>query len=152
MKVNPSFYNVVQYSGNGDNRRIEFTDLGLALAAKVAFNGKYKNLSGQAVRMLLQCVNESRFASHTKGFSADTVNELTMPWKLANTGAVIYPDEFQSWEADDECFFDIDNPKNLAGNWIISTFHAEEAAMLINVELKSLKERIRFNENLCLAA
>ena len=103
--VDNTLYHVVTYSGRGDNRRIEFTDKGLAVACRVAFNGKFKALSGEAVRMLLQCVNESRFASHTKGFSAEAVNELAAPWQFANAGAVLYPDEFQPWEADDDVFF-----------------------------------------------
>ncbi|MFD3435331.1 hypothetical protein [Alteromonas macleodii] len=150
--VDNTLYHVVTYSGRGDNRRIEFTDKGLAVACRVAFNGKFKALSGEAVRMLLQCVNESRFASHTKGFSAEAVNELTAPWQFANAGAVLYPDEFQPWEADDDVFFVQDNPEGLAGNWIVATHHAEIAAKLINQELLKLKERIRESEGLCLAA
>ena len=150
--VDNTLYHVVTYSGRGDNRRIEFTDKGLAVACRVAFNGKLKALSGEAVRMLLQCVNESRFASHTKGFSAEAVNELTAPWQFANAGAVLYPDEFQPWEADDDVFFVQDNPEGLAGNWIVATHHAEIAAKLINQELLKLKERIRESEGLCLAA
>ena len=151
-RVDNTLYNVVTYSGHGDNRRIEFTDKGLVTACRVAFNGKFKVLSGEAIRMLLQCVNESRFASHTKGFSAEAVNELTAPWQFANAGAVLYPDEFQPWEADDDVFFVQDNPEGLAGNWIVATHHAEIAAKLINQELLKLKERIRESEGLCLAA
>lgn len=102
--------------------------------------------------MLLQCVHESRFASHAKGFSAEAVNELTTPWQFANAGAVLYPDEFQPWEADDNVFFVQDNPKGLAGNWIVATYYAEIAAKLINQEHLKLKERIRESEGLCLAA
>lgn len=150
-RVDNTLYNVVTYSGRGDNRRVEFTDKGLATACRVAFYGKFKALSGEAVRMLLQCVHESRFASHTKGFSAEAVNELTTPWQFANAGTVLYPDEFQPWEADDDVFFVQDNPKGLAGNWIVATHHAEIAAKLINQELLKLKERIRESEGLCLA-
>ncbi|WP_394222515.1 hypothetical protein [Alteromonas gracilis] len=151
-RVDNTLYNVVTYLGHGDNRRIEFTDRGLVTACRVSFNGKFKALSGEAIRMLLQCVHESRFASHTKGFSAEAVNELTTPWQFANAGAVLYPDEFQPWEADDDVFFVKDNPKGLAGNWIVATYHAEIAAKLINQELSKLKERIRESDGHCLAA
>jgi hypothetical protein len=151
-QVDPRFYNVVRYAGNGDTRRIEFTDAGLVVAMTVAFQGKYKPLTGQAVRMLLLCVDESRLETSAKGFSSTVVNELMEPWVNANDGAVLYPEEFQPWEADAEVFFIVDNPNFAAGNWIASTFHAETAAVLINAELTLLKGRIRLAENLCLAA
>ena len=49
-------------------------------------------------------------------------------------------------------FFAVDNPKMLSGNWISSTYHAEIAVKLIREQLQILRERIRSNENLCLAA
>jgi hypothetical protein len=146
--VDDTLYNVVTYSGKGNNKRIEFTDKGLVTACRVAFNGMFKTLSGEAIRMLLQCVNESRFSSHTKGFSSDAVNELTIPWRYANTGAVLFSDEFQPWESQDEVFFVQDNPKYLSGNWICATYQAEIAAQLINKELLVLKDRIRQKEGL----
>jgi hypothetical protein len=141
-KIDGSLFNVVTYAGRGDNRRIEFTDKGLVTACKIAFDGMFKTLSGEAIKMLIQCVDERRFASHTKGFSSDVVNELTMPWCYANTGAIMFPDEFQPWESDDEVFFVQDNPKGLPGNWISSTYHAEIAAQLINKELFTLNKLI----------
>ena len=150
--VDKSFYNVVTYAGNGDTRRIEFTDKGLSVACRIAFNGKFKAVSVQAIRMLLQCEGEVRFASHTKGYSSDAINELTMPWELANSGAELYPDEFQPWESDNMVFFEVDNPKKLSGNWISSTYHAEIAVKLIREQLIVLRERIRSSEKLCLAA
>jgi len=152
MQVNPDLYHVVRYSGKGDTRRIEFTNEGYKLAAVVAFKGRFKPLSGQAVKMLLECVNQTRFDSTRTSYSPDVVNELMDPWGLAHDGAVIWPEEFQPWQADNEAFFETDNPKFLGGNWICSTYHADEAAALINAQLEKLKARIRLNEGLCAAA
>jgi hypothetical protein len=152
MQVNTSLYRIVHYAGNGDTRRIEFTDKGLKLAAIVAFQGKFKPLSGQGVKMLLVCVNQGRFNTLTTEYSSNTVNELMEPWSLAHDGAVLWPENHQPWEADDDVFFKIDNPKHVAGNWINSTFHAELAADLINAELERLKARIRVSQCLCAAS
>jgi hypothetical protein len=141
--IDSSFYTIATYSGNGNTRRIEITSKGLEVACRLAFNGKFKPLTGDAVRMLLECVNQTRFASHTKGFSSDVVNELTTPWEYANDGAVLYPEDHQPWECYDSAFFEFDNPKMLAGNWISSTYHAEIAASLITKEIHKLKSRIR---------
>ncbi len=141
--IDSSLYTIATYSGNGERRRIEITNKGLDVACRLAFNGRFKPLSGDAVRMLLECVNQPRFASHTKGFSSSVVNELTTPWEYANDAAVLYPDDFQPWERDDSAFFESDNPKMLAGNWISSTYQAETAASLIDKEIQKLKSRIR---------
>lgn len=150
--IDKTLYNVVTYAGNGNTNKIELTSKGLGLVCRIAFSGKFKPLSGEAVTMLLQCVGEGRFASHTKGFSSNAVNELTTPWLVANCGAILFPDEFQSWERDDEVFFIQDNPKMLAGNWVSSTYYAEIAASLIESEIKKLKDRIRDVETLPLCA
>lgn len=139
--IDSSFYIIATYSGNA--RRIEITSKGLEAACRLAFNGRFKPLSGEAVRMLLECVNQSRFASHTKGFSSNVVNELTTPWEYANDAAILYPEDCQPWERDDSAFFEMDNPKMLVGNWIASTYHAEDAALLITKEVNKLKSRIR---------
>jgi hypothetical protein len=151
-QVNPTFYNVVTYAGKGDNRRIEITDTGLNVIARVAFNGRFKALSGQAVRLLLECVNLGRFESTSLGYSSNTVNELLDPWKLGNPGAILHPDSFQSWESDNESFLGIDNPKFLPGNWVTTTHYGEMAAILIVKELSEVTERIRDEQKLTLVA
>jgi hypothetical protein len=142
MNINSTLFSIVNHTCNDKGCNIEFTDKGLELAAKVALKGRFKPLSGQAVKMLMECSEIGRFESSSKGYSSSVVAELLEPWKLANSGAVLYPQEFQPWESDDEVFFMVDNPQKLGGNFISATFYAEFASHLISAELTALKKRI----------
>jgi hypothetical protein len=150
--VDSQLYHVVHYAGNGDTRRIEFTLECYRRAALVAFNGQFKPLSGEAVKMLIESADLGRFDTATKPYISSVVNELVDPWEYSKDGAELFPEEFQPWESDNSSFFIIDNPKRLGGNWVASTHHAEVAVSLINIQLNDLKERIRSMERLSMAA
>ena len=146
--VDESLFNIITYSGKGDTRAIELTDKGLELCWEVARRGKFKKLSGDAIKAMLYAPCTTRFDTSTLGFKSSVINELMDPFEFANDGACIFPDQFQPFECFDLSFFVIDNPKKLGGNWVSVSHEFEIAKGILNNEIENLKARIAKNNRI----
>ena len=88
------------------------TDEGHAKAFNVANSGMFPWVSVNAFKAISACYYREQSGSCgvniTEMDSATYMGacEASVPWKLANTGAVLFPDQFQPWEADDEAYIE----------------------------------------------
>jgi hypothetical protein len=144
-RISKNLYNINHFPGNGENRRIELSPIGLELCWMVANARFFGMLSHNAISALITLTNVSRFEWSQSGFSSDVINELTKSWCLANEGADFNPDAYQPWDRVDEVFIN-SIQSNESGAWFETNYYIEVALANFYRASKEVHNRI-VNEN-----
>lgn len=88
------------------------TAKGKTLAFNVANSGMFPAVSENGLKAISELFYREQLGLgplHRTSMSAEAFSgacEVSDPWKLGNSGAVLFPEEFQPWERDDEAFIE----------------------------------------------
>jgi hypothetical protein len=122
---------------------LRLTAAGKAKAFNVANESRFKSVSESAFLAIEECFNTENAGLGSICISGLTTEiykgmcEASTPWHLANTGAILYPGEWPSWEADDEAFLSEDRGQYSIthfGEIAYARYQHEAATLLSRIE------------------
>jgi hypothetical protein len=104
------FYNAKSSGMVLDEWRL--TDVGHAKVFNVANSGYFPAVSIEGFKAIKACYYSEQLGIHGINIREMDTNtykgacQASTPWKLGNTAALLFPDKFQPWEADNEAYME----------------------------------------------